>query len=284
MGQLGVGKAVTSVPTPTMVVVSCPLTGESFVEAAAGWGHTLARTEAGRLFSWGFNALGSLGLGDTQTRFAPEPVGLFGEEDGNGHGSSSGSGGGRVAVGDKNTDTNTNTAPVNTAKIAKIRAAGNCSGALTTRGALLTWGCGTACRLGHRGRPERGDHVLRPLYVERLAKAEVTDFALCGGGGVALVPLRVLSLEPASGPMEVGCWVTVRGYAFWDSPDIVVRFTPIARGHKPSAARSAVGTYVGCGSGAGDGTGYITCMAPCFAAPEHVHVEVMVIMAMRKAN
>lgn len=49
MGRLGVGRA-TRASVPTMVMPACPVTGEPFVEVAAGWAHTLARTIIGRVF------------------------------------------------------------------------------------------------------------------------------------------------------------------------------------------------------------------------------------------
>lgn len=270
-GQLGIGR-FTKVPTPTLVIASCPVSGEPFVEAAAGWGHTLARTEGGHLFSWGFNALGSLGLGDNCTRFTPELV----ELDINAR-----------MRGNQCSDTNT-------VKIIKLQASGNCSGALVADGTLFTWGNNSGGQLGHREHPERGHCTLRPRCVSCFAKANILDFALCSGGGVALVPLRVLSIQPTSGPMEDGCHVSIRGTGFWDSLNIVVKFTPVTRGRKAVAARSTVGSYmVNAGSrliayrgGQGqksieegsnsesDGTGYISCRAPSFASPDEVYVEV----------
>lgn len=266
LGQLGIGRT-TRAPIPAVVMTACPATGEPFVEVAAGWAHTLARTASGSVFAWGFNALGSLGLGDHRTRFAPEHVPLhLGERNK-----------GEVA-------TTISTPPV----AIKVHACGNCSGTLTAEGILLTWGCNSAGQLGHSaGQTCPADatsqeHVLHPRRVEYLAQTEVTDFALSGVGGAALVPLRVRSVEPASGPVEVGCEVTIRGNAFWDSPDIVVKFTPTPKEgeSKPMAARSAVGTYVACGtksvggSGEDDDRDGVRCMAPRFAVPGKVCVEV----------
>lgn len=263
-GQLGIGR-VARMSTPTKVMASCPASGEAFVEAAAGWGHTLARTDGGRVLSWGFNALGALGLGDRRTRYVPERVDLTS---------------GRKGDADE-------------IKAARIKASGNCSGALTADGWLFTWGSGGDGRLGHRDSPEQGQDSLRPRRLDRLAKATVSDFALCGTGGSALVPLRVLSIQPTSGPMEDGCRVVIGGCGFWDSPDIVVRFTPVSRGQGNVAARSAVGTYVDGSTGrdavcsgrdrdggggqdecGADGIDYITCRAPSFVLPEEVYVEV----------
>lgn len=267
-GQLGIGR-LTSTGVPKVVMPSCPVTGEMFVEIAAGWAHALARTSGGRVYSWGFNALGSLGVGDHRTRFFPECVTL-------GDGGTDGEGSEPVS------SDATNTA---VGAVVKVDACGNCSGALTAEGGLFTWGCSNG-GLGHRdggerqgSRPEGTRHVLRPRRIERLVGAEVADFALSSQGGIALVPLHVRSIEPASGPLESGCKVLIQGHGFWDSPDIVVKFTPVSKGHKPSASRSAVGTYIPRETRQGDanvegGTEFLACMAPCFASPEAAFVEV----------
>lgn len=268
MGQLGVGR-VTRVSVPTIVLPACPITDEPFVEVAAGWAHTLARTSKGRVFSWGFNAMGSLGLGDRRARLVPEHLPLH-----DGHGDDCYE---RVGGGGDGNEVVSNYKTITSA--VKVNACGNCSGALTVGGKLLTWGCDSAGRLGHSGsglwgRSDRGEHQLRPTPVERLAQAEVTDFALSGGGGVALVPLRVKSVQPMSGPLETGCKLVIGGFAFWDSPDVVVKFTPVAKGHKPVVGRSVVGTHVSCDSEHEDGLEQLTCTAPCFASPADVCVEV----------
>jgi len=41
---------------------------------AAGLGHTVACTDSGDVYSWGWNADGQLGLGDDQSRGEPELV------------------------------------------------------------------------------------------------------------------------------------------------------------------------------------------------------------------
>lgn len=278
-GQLGIGR-LTSTGVPKVVMPSCPATGKPFVEVAAGWAHALARTSGGRIYSWGFNALGSLGLGDNKTRFFPEAVPLGGGQydtkcrDGRSDG----------LVGSDLIGVDATSATA-VGAVVKVDACGNCSGALTADGELFTWGCSNGA-LGHRdssehrgGRPERTGHVLRPRRVERLVGANVTDFALSSQGGIALVPLRVRSIVPASGPLEAGCKVVIQGHGFWDSPDIVVKFTPVSKGHKPSASRSSVGTYIPResrqgGIDLGDGNEFLTCTAPCFASPEETFVEV----------
>lgn len=280
-GQLGIGR-LTSTGLPKVVLPSCPATGDPFVEVAAGWAHALARTSGGRVYSWGFNALGSLGVGDYRTRFFPEAVPLGdGQHDVKGSDSRSE----RVVAGELVDRDATSTGAATGAIVVKVDACGNCSGALTAEGELFTWGCGNG-GLGHGdggeclgSRPERMGHVLRPRRLERLVRANIVDFALSGQGGIALVPLHVRSIQPASGPLEAGCKVVIQGHGFWDSPNIVVKFTPVSKGHKPSASRSSVGTYIPResrqgGIDLGDGTETLTCMAPCFASPEETFVEV----------
>jgi alpha-tubulin suppressor-like RCC1 family protein len=41
---------------------------------AAGYGHTLALTQQGDLYTFGFNIKGQLGVGDRMTRFKPEKL------------------------------------------------------------------------------------------------------------------------------------------------------------------------------------------------------------------
>jgi len=44
------------------------------IGVAAGLGHTVACTDSGDVYSWGWNADGQLGLGDDQSRGEPELV------------------------------------------------------------------------------------------------------------------------------------------------------------------------------------------------------------------
>ena len=43
-------------------------------QVAAGLAHTVALTDSGDVYSWGWNADGQLGLGDDQSRAEPELV------------------------------------------------------------------------------------------------------------------------------------------------------------------------------------------------------------------
>lgn len=58
-GQLGLGKGVTEALVPQRIEA---LAGEEIVQVALGWGHALACTNEGKLYSWGYSADGRLGF------------------------------------------------------------------------------------------------------------------------------------------------------------------------------------------------------------------------------
>ncbi|KAL0021375.1 hypothetical protein WJX77_009849 [Trebouxia sp. C0004] len=70
-GQCGQGRAVVTVLCPHLV---SGLGGLKVTGVAAGLGHTVACTDGGDVYSWGWNADGQLGLGDDQSRGEPELV------------------------------------------------------------------------------------------------------------------------------------------------------------------------------------------------------------------
>lgn len=70
MGQLGLGR-FREVRTPRQIEFPEPTHIKS---CAAGFGHTVALTETGKLYSWGFNSYGQVGLGDKKTHWSPEAV------------------------------------------------------------------------------------------------------------------------------------------------------------------------------------------------------------------
>ncbi|KAG9448927.1 hypothetical protein H6P81_008892 [Aristolochia fimbriata] len=57
-GQLGLGKGIMEAWSPTKVEA---LAGEKIVKVSLGWGHALAQTADGKLFGWGYAAIGRLG-------------------------------------------------------------------------------------------------------------------------------------------------------------------------------------------------------------------------------
>ena len=72
MGQLGVGKAqCVRKPTQVHFPEEQPVQIKS---CAAGFGHTLALTQHGDLYAWGFNCYGQVGVGNKKTVWEPTLV------------------------------------------------------------------------------------------------------------------------------------------------------------------------------------------------------------------
>lgn len=69
-GALGLGDAPAAA-TPQHVLPLWPL---GVVQVACGGSHSAAMTSDGRLFTWGRNRHGQLGLGDFEGRATPTPV------------------------------------------------------------------------------------------------------------------------------------------------------------------------------------------------------------------
>ena len=74
-GRLGLGD-VTERHVPTLVPLADLSGVNSFEAVIAGASHTLALDQQGRLWAWGFNGSGQLGLGDTVNRDRPTLVPL----------------------------------------------------------------------------------------------------------------------------------------------------------------------------------------------------------------
>ncbi|KAI3921739.1 hypothetical protein MKX01_005428 [Papaver californicum] len=74
-GQLGLGKGITDSPLPSRVEA---LAGEHIVKVSLGWGHTLALTNDGKLYGWGYSAdgrLGHIGISLEEMSMSPQILG-----------------------------------------------------------------------------------------------------------------------------------------------------------------------------------------------------------------
>ena len=70
-GQCGQGRSTVTIDQPQPVKA---LGGLIVMGIAAGLAHTVACTDSGAVFAWGWNSDGQLGLGDDQNRCQPELV------------------------------------------------------------------------------------------------------------------------------------------------------------------------------------------------------------------
>eukprot|EP00457_Paulinella_chromatophora_P000307 gb/GEZN01000307.1/.p1 GENE.gb/GEZN01000307.1/~~gb/GEZN01000307.1/.p1 ORF type:complete len:1585 (+),score=211.01 gb/GEZN01000307.1/:87-4841(+) len=102
--------------------------GDKVVEVSLGLGHTLARTEQGQVFSWGWGYYGMLGLGEEQSQSSPIP-------------------GVERPQTSKNTNIPTKVALDGPAR--SIAAGKTHSAAVLNNGKVYTWGMGGHGALGH---------------------------------------------------------------------------------------------------------------------------------------
>tara|TARA_B100001142_G_scaffold325496_1_gene379190 strand:+ start:133 stop:1521 length:1389 start_codon:yes stop_codon:yes gene_type:complete len=156
--------------------------GEKVVFVAAGAGHTVAVTEGGRLYTWGWGTSGQLGHGDTRNRLVPTLVGAgaFGRvvmaACGGAHtlvvthdGAlwACGEGWyGQLGLNDKNERhvfERVGVGAFGGARVVAAAAGKDHSAAVTEDGALWTWGNGYAGQLGH-GNPS-ALHIFLPKQV-----------------------------------------------------------------------------------------------------------------------
>lgn len=201
-GQLGTGR-VTMRDKPEICIPST-ITEEKFVDVACGYGHVLALTEGGKVYSWGINTKGQLGLGDIKSRQQPTEMELA-----NGH------------------------------AISKVYASDNSSACITESGALYTWGSGKHQRLML---DPSVSMVTTPTVVSKVTGIMIESFAFSRKQSMVLVFTRLLEISPLSGPQKTFSCLELHGCGFWDSDSIVVRFTKKCEG--PAMPRSSHGKFV----------------------------------------
>ena len=90
------------------------LAGQRVIAVSAGERHSLAITDGGSVWSWGFGGQGRLGHGDTQNQLLPKKVEAFAGQ-----------------------------------RVVAVSAGARHSFALTVDSAVWSWGSGVDCRLGH---------------------------------------------------------------------------------------------------------------------------------------
>ena len=278
-GQLGTGRVTSreipvALDAPVMPGVKEAMNNkQKWIDVACGSGHVLALSSSQRLYGWGFNKRGQLGLGDTMTRFEPtlldfvmpEPFPAGAAADGGGvnaTGSEAGSGAssapsavglvpGSVAAGTSTTSggmhQNASEVSLETPSasvvlpppepivVAQLVADDNSSACVLSSGALYTWGCGQDYRLCNG----EEKHVHEPVQVVLPACDRVTRFAFSRTHAAFVIPTALDRISPEVGPQKSMKMLELFGPGLWDSEDIVVKFTCV---HNPFIpARSCIG-------------------------------------------
>ena len=142
-GQLGHGDEENQL-APRRVPAAA-FNGERVVMVAAGGAHTVALSEAGHVFTWGYGEDGRLGHGDREDQLAPRQVeaGRFGGE-----------------------------------KVVFVAAGGYHTVAVTAGGRLYTWGQGLYGQLGHG---DTGRRLVPTLVGAGAFGGSAVVMAACGG-------------------------------------------------------------------------------------------------------
>jgi len=158
-----------------------------FKSVAAGFGHTVALTEDGVLFSWGLNCKGQLGVGDKKTRYRPCKLAH---------------------------DQLSNPLP----KFTKIACGYYTTFAIDENGKLYSWGGGS---LGHKGDKLQEMPRIVEAYTEN---RYFTDMFCTMKTSVFFAPIRVISMQPKCGPSSGGTMLSLLGTGFADTGRQKVKF------------------------------------------------------------
>jgi alpha-tubulin suppressor-like RCC1 family protein len=152
-GQLGTGGCTyRDVPE---ICIKRDTFGELFVSAACGYGHVIANSESGKLYSWGLNAKGQLGMGDITARKYPELV-------------------------------------PGASDVTKVYANGHSSAYINSSGELFTWGSGLHYRLMNG---DCSSNVLLPTKVISLSGNIIEKFLFAKTKSLVLVMTKAMKVN-----------------------------------------------------------------------------------------
>ena len=159
----------------------------TFQSVAAGFGHTLALTDGGVIFSWGLNCKGQLGIGDKKTNYFPCKLAH---------------------------DQLSNPLP----RFTKIGCGYYTSFAIDENGKLYGWGGGS---LGHKGDKIQDMPRIVEAYTENRT---FTDMFCTMKSSVFFAPVRIISMQPKSGPASGGTMISLLGTGFTETGLQRIRF------------------------------------------------------------
>jgi hypothetical protein len=173
-----------------------------FKQVAGGFGHTVALTEDGDIYTWGFNIKGQLGVGEmiredvtagslfrTKEKLIKPPSRLF-------------------------SDQLSNPLP----KFNQIACGYYTSFGIDENGALYSWGGGP---LGHKDDQVQDIPRKVEAYTEN---RKFKDIYCTMKSSLFFAPIRVISMQPRSGPSSGGTLISLLGTGFCDTGRQKVRF------------------------------------------------------------
>ncbi len=240
---------------------------------ACGSGHVIAITSTQQLYAWGFNKRGQLGLGDTDTRFAPTLISQFYiPENGKNNEilesssvdesniAAAGSGGVENRESSTSLEKNASQASLQSFSLESasdtvvppppqpimcngLYASENSSAMVLSNGNLYTWGSGSDYRLQHLASDDTSgtEHTMTITKVALHPSERVTSFAFSKFASAYVVPTRLDRITPEVGPQKSMKRLELHGTGYWDSEDIVVKFTSVGNPFIPP--RSCMGTF-----------------------------------------
>eukprot|EP01035_Chromulina_nebulosa_P021231 gene21231-27507_t len=202
-GQLGTGRC-TYKEVPSLVCLD-DNKDTIAVDIACGFGHALAMTSDGRVYGWGLNKHGQLGLGDTDTRYKP-----FAQS-----------------------------SSYDIPKARSLCADGNSSALVDESGRLFTWGSTASDRLLH-SRKELNNRTFlsTPMLVKCLLGNNIYEIAMAKKCSAVLVHAELVDINPTIGPQKSLNKLTITGCGFFTSSELIVKFTSKSSEASHSAPRS----------------------------------------------
>jgi alpha-tubulin suppressor-like RCC1 family protein len=146
-GQLGTGRCTNRDIPMRVEILNTDYTDAKISSVSCGFGHTIALSSNGEVYSWGLNCKGQLGINSIKSSKFPNLIPSI-------------------------------------SNIKKIFCYENSSGCITDQGKVFTWGDGKNYRLMQSNDME---NKLLPTHVSQLSSMEVDSFAISENGSVALV-------------------------------------------------------------------------------------------------
>ena len=300
-GQLGVGRTTyKDLPQQCMI----PIEGKKkkknkdtsvWIDVSCGDGHVIALSSSQKLYSWGFNKHGQCGLGHTDTVMEPTSISVidvntaataaFNTEESiagtesvddstiKSQQSSKSKPSSNQEKEDAVTSNSIDTLPPTQSvasvdgngslfgvDIVSLHADANSSAVVLSDGTLFTWGSGSNYRTMHPST----DSIGIPTKVAASLSDKISKFAFSSYHSVYLVYTKLSHLSPTVGPQKSMKQLRLHGSGFWDSSNILIKFTSITNAFIPT--RSCMGKL--------SSAGVVVCKPPRLAEAGDYNVTI----------